>query len=490
MSARLTKRTAQGLAWSLSTLLTRTILSIVSVAVLARLLSPHDYGVMSAAAIIVAFGTMLSGLGLGPALVQHQALTKAHVSAAIVLGVSVATVFSSIQWFCAPIIAKFMKVEELEFVTRVLSGTIVAQSLNTLFVAILSRNLKFKAISLINLGSWSIATFGIAIPLAYFQFSYWSLVAGTVAQTAISLVCFSFAARTSICVTLTLQATKELLSKSLGFSVTQIMNYIASYADSTIVARTLGAAELGIYSRAFHLVAIPATMFGEANRMVVFPAMSHIHTDAERLKRAYLKGLTLSATTAIPTSAFLMLFSPELIEIILGEQWADAAMPFAIFAASIYFRIGTKTCATILLAKGLPTPLALLQSLYACLVVAGTLMAATFGLNAVCLAVLAAAGASFVAYAWICGHSAGINIGEFTAAHLRPIGAALLVVLIGYFIKVTFLGFPVYIPLLVAIFATGLPMLAALYLKPSLIMGEHGVEVLTLILKPFAKKIG
>jgi PST family polysaccharide transporter len=487
----LTKRTGHGLAWSLTTLLAQTLLNVLSLAVLARLLTPHDYGVMSASLIVVAFGTMFASLGLGPTIVQRPEINRAHISVATLVAIGLGLLMTLLQWVSAPFVAGLMRIDEMTPVIRTLSLLMTLHSLNALYDALLARELKFRAISLVKLGSWIASTFGIAIPLALLGYGYWALVAGTIGQVCISTICLGLLTRTSVVVrSPSLLAAKELLAKSLGFSVTQFMNYVATYADNAVVGRALGPVELGIYSRAFYLISMPATMFGNVNRMVVFPAMSHIQDDGTRLKQAYLKGLSLSAFVAIPTSAFLVMFAPEFVSIILGSKWSSAAVPFTIFSAAIYFRVGAKTCGTILLAKGLTYPLATLQIFYTTLIVSGVVLAAPYGLNFICMAVLLASTLSFFAYAFICGRVANTSFGEFASIHLRPLAMAGFIILTAEITKTAMESVASQAAIAMGVMVSGLPILLTLYLKPSLLLGKHGTDVLSAVGKDFADRIG
>jgi PST family polysaccharide transporter len=487
----LTFKTLHGLAWSGGTLAVQFALNVASVAILARILSPHDYGVMAAANIVTSFGLMLASLGLTPALIQRSEVNREHIATSLFLSVALAVLLGIAQWLAAPLMATLLQVPELEEVVRVLSFALVAQGLIAFFEALLARALKFKALGVVSLFLWTTTTFFIAIPLAYAGANYWALVVAQLALTFFTAVAYGYFARHDMTMPkFHLLATKELLSVGVGFAITRFFTYVSGYADNIVVGRALGAGDLGIYTRVFYLISVPAQIFGNMSRTVVFPTMSKIQNDHARLKQAYLKGLSLTALTTIPTSAFLVTFAHELVDLVLGNRWAAAITPFAIFSLAIYFRVGAKTCSIVLLAQGRSYSLASLQVVNALLITAGALAAAPYGLNAVCSAVLAAVVVSFCVYAIICGRAAGVRLLDFAEPHLRPLIIGAFVFMVAKMVDVALEDSAAYTRMGVAIIAFGLPLLTILYIKASLILGRHGLEAIVPMVAQHAAKIG
>jgi len=487
----LTSKTLHGLVWSGGTLGVQFALNIASVAILARILSPHDYGVMAAANIVTSFGLMLASLGLMPALIQRAEVSRDHIATALFLSIAMTALLGIAQWFAAPLIATLLQVPELEDVARVLSFILVAQGLAAFYEALLARALKFKSLGVVRLGLWTATTFLIAIPLAYSGASYWALVVAQLALAFLTAIAYGYVARRDMTMPkFHMQAAKELLGVGIGFSITRFFTYVSGYADNIVVGRALGAEELGVYTRVFYLISVPAQMFGDMSRTVVFPTMAKIQDDSARLKQAYLKGLALSALTTVPTSAFLASFAPELVNLVLGDLWTAAITPFAIFSLAIYFRVGTKTCSTVLLAKGRGYSLASLQAVNALLITSAALLAAPYGLNAVCATVLLAVITSFCVYATICGRAAGIGLLDFADLHMRPVLIGAFVFSTASAINMVLGDSPSYTRMGIAAVAAGLPLLSILYFRASLILGRHGLEAIASVAGPHAEKLG
>ncbi|TGS35940.1 oligosaccharide flippase family protein, partial [Mesorhizobium sp. M8A.F.Ca.ET.182.01.1.1] len=110
--------------------------------------------------------------------------------------------------------------------------------------------------------------------------------------------------------------------------------------------------------------AMPANLFGNLNKSVVFPLLSKVHSDTARLRTAQLKGYALTAALTLPTSAFLCCFAKELVVTILGHKWMDAVAPIIVFSAVIYFRVGYRVCGAVTLATGRSYQTASMQFTY------------------------------------------------------------------------------------------------------------------------------
>ncbi|MDX8538543.1 lipopolysaccharide biosynthesis protein [Mesorhizobium abyssinicae] len=485
---KLTRRAAKGLSWAGTTLLARTLLNVLVTAVLARLLSPREYGIVGAALIIVAIGSNIANLGMSQVLVQRADIEERHTGTIVSLSLTIALILGLLQWIFAEQIANFLHVPELVLVSRILAVIMVANAFNLTAEAILSRHLKFKISSIARLVAWIASNVGLAIPLAYFGFSYWALVVAYMAEAFILAGIYFFMARDYLVgPRFDMQSYRDIRSQSLGYSLAGVSSFVAKYIDNIIVARLIGTSELGIYSRAFYLIAMPANLFGDLNKSVVFPLLSKVHHDKARLRSAQLKGYALTAALALPTSAFLCCFAKELVLTVLGQNWIGAVAPMVAFSAVIYFRVGYKVCGSVTLATGRSYRTALMQFIYMALVTASAFFAAPHGLNAVAFSVSGAIATSFFLYAAVSCRMTGLSVLDFALVHVPPVAFAAVVFATGSAIKALLAGSPDYLVL-----ATGLLVIAALsvvtlYLRASLLFGKYGAEVLQTLTSKNAK---
>ncbi|RWA70972.1 MAG: lipopolysaccharide biosynthesis protein [Mesorhizobium sp.] len=478
-SRDLTRKATRGLSWSGGTLLVQTLLNVAITAVLARLLSPREYGVVGAAMIVGAIGNSIANLGMSQVVIQRRDIEERHIGTVIFLSMLIATILGLLQWSFAQQIADFLHVPELFLVSRVLAVMMVANAFNLIAEAILSRHLKFKISSIARLLAWTASYVGLAIPLAYLGLSYWALVVAYMAEAFIlASIYFFFARDYLVRPSFDMQSYRDIRSQSLGYSLAGISTFTAKYIDNVIVARLIGTAELGIYSRAYYLIAMPANLFGNLNKSVVFPLLSKVHSDTARLRTAQLKGYALTAALTLPTSAFLCCFAKELVVTILGHKWMDAVAPIIVFSAVIYFRVGYRVCGAVTLATGRSYQTASMQFTYMALVASFAFFSAPYGVNAVALAVSGAIATSFFLYATISCRMTGLSAQDFALVHVPPVAFAAVVFAAGSAVKMLLAGSPDYLVLATGLLVIGTLSVVTLYLKASLLFGKYGAEVL------------
>ena len=389
MSESLTQRTLKGGAWIGGASVVRLCLRVVSVAILARLLTPEDYGIVAGALVATDFAAMIYSLGLAPTLIQRKEVGRDHVGTALFSSLLIALFAGVGLWWGASSIAQLMRIPELTQVLKVLAFLVPLGAFNMLCEALLARNMKARSVALRPLFSFTAAAFFVGIPLAYAGYGYWSLVGLQAAETTLGAVAFAFAARHFLVwPTFSTQAFRELWPMSLGFSITNPLEYVCRTGDQFLVARLLGANALGLYSRASFMVKSSTNLFNDIARIAMFPAMAQVHEEKDRLRKALLKSLSLTAFLALPVSAFCIVFAPEIIRLLLGQQWLAATAPFALLAATLYPHLSRRTCFAVFQAMGRPHWMITMQSLHAVLLVAGVIWATSYGLTTVCASVL------------------------------------------------------------------------------------------------------
>jgi O-antigen/teichoic acid export membrane protein len=460
-------------------LLARVLLTLPVMAILARLLSPKEYGIVGAALIMVDIGNVIANLGMSQVVVQRADLDQRHMGTVAFLSLFIATGLAVLQWVFAGVIADLFRVPELNIVSRVLAFIMFANAFNLLAEAVLSRNLKFKVSSMANLTAWTVANVGLAIPLAYLGLSYWALVIAAMAEAIFLSGIYLITARQYLAKPrFDLQSYRDIRTQSLGFSLAGVLAFGGQYMDKIIVARLLGTAELGIYTRAFTLIAMPANLFGNLSRTVVFPLLSKVQTDEARLRSAQLKGYALTAALTLPTSAFLCCFAKEIVLTMFGPRWVDAVVPIAVFAAAMYFRVAFKLCGAVMLATGSGYRSASMQIFHAALVTSFVFLAAPYGVSAAAAAVSGAILVTFVLYSFITCRMTGLPFVDFVLVHIPPIVFAAVIYAAGSAIRMLFAGSPYYLVLAIGAFMIGTLSAVTLYLRASLLFGKCGVEVL------------
>ena len=422
MRKSLTQRTLEGAAWISGASVARLALRVVSVAILARLLTPHEYGVVAGALIAMDFAAMIYGMGLAPTLVQRKVVRPDHVATAFFAALSMAFLAAVAMWFAAPLIADLLQIPELTQILKVTAWLTPFGAFSVLCEALLARDMQVKKVAMRPLFSFTISTFLVAIPLAWYGFGYWSLVAMQAADTVVSAVMLGLAAnRLLVWPRFSRRAFSELWRLSLGFTINQPFSYAAYNADRFIIGRVLGTATLGVYTRASFFANTATTLFGNIARLSVFPAMSKVQQDEARLRSALLKSFSVLALLTLPVSAFCVIFAPEIIDLLLGGKWQAAVVPFAILSGTLYFTLAWRDCATLFQALGHPYWMTAAHIGRAAALIAGIWWIAPHGLTAICAVIGAVMALMLGVMLVIVKYAIHLPLRSIAAAHLYPL---------------------------------------------------------------------
>ena len=450
MSETLTKRTVRGAAWIGGASVVRLGLRIISVVVLARLLTPQEYGIVAGALIAMDFAAMVYGMGLASTLIQRKDVRADHVATAFSSALIMAVLAAAGMWFAAPVIADVMQIPELTQILKVLGWLTPLGAFNVLCEALLARHMQLKSVALRPLFSFTISTFFVAIPMAWLGFGYWSLIAMQAADTVLAALALGFAARNLLvrpC--FSRQAFNELWQLSVGFTLNQPFVYVGQNADRFLIGRFLGADSLGLYTRASFLTTTAASLFGDITRLSVFPAMAQVQEDKERLRNALLRSLSVLAVLTLPTTAFCVVFADELVSLLLGPGWDAAREPFAILAGALYLRLAWRICAAVFQALGRPARITAIHVLRAAALVASFWLVRPYGLAAISAAVVAVMALVLAVMFVVVARDLDVGMHRVAAVHLQPLVIGAAVLTLGETLKVALADVPG--PLLLAV---------------------------------------
>ncbi len=384
----LMKRTLSGLKWSYISVLLQAILQLGVIAILARLLLPTDFGLLSIALIFIGLAELISQLGIGPAIIQRRELTARHIRSGFTLSIVFGIIIFVFLWFSAPIIASFFKNEAVTNVLRIISITFVIRSFGFVAEALLRRYLRFKELMIVEVLSFAVGYGCVGISMALMGKGVWSLVIAVFVQHVFYVIIVLFFSHHSFLFLFSFSELRDLLSFGGGFTLARIFNFAALQGDNFVVGRILGADALGLYIRAYQLMTLPATYFAQVLDKVLFPAMAEIQIETERLRRVYLRAVEITSMIALPTSVVMFFTAPEIIGTLFGHKWTDSVPVLQILALGVLFRTGYKISDSLARALGAVYRRAWRQGIYATLVVLGTITGTTWGLSGVAVAVV------------------------------------------------------------------------------------------------------
>jgi O-antigen/teichoic acid export membrane protein len=476
----LTQQVLGGLFWTASGRAARSVLQILVLVVLARLVSPADFGVVSAALVVIGFSGIFAQLGLGPALVQRPDLEPRHLKTAFAASIYSGLLVGAVVWLSAPLVAQFFRMANLVPVLRVLAWCFPIKSLGVVSESLMQRELRFRWLAVRDVTS-NFLGYGLVGPLLAWQGQgVWALVTAQLAYLGINTLMLLIGRRPLVSLWLERKAFQELAFFGGGITVARVASYFALQGDNLVVGRWLGSVALGIYGRAYQLMAAPASAIGEVLDIVLFPAMAAVQGDVRRLSLAYRKGVSFIALVVLPVSVLLFGLAPELVAVLLGPKWTDVILPLQILAVGMLFRTSYKMSDSVCRATGVIYRRAWRVVLYAALVVFGSWVGQRWGLAGVSVGVLLALTVNFVLMAQLSLPLLEMSWGDLFQAHLPALrlSAVCGLVLWGLLEPLRQWDIPDAVRLVGAGSATLAAAALLIWIAPRLFVGSDGLWIL------------
>ena len=336
----------------LSKLIMQLVLLAVT-AILARLLTKEDFGVVGMAAIITVAIGMVNDKGLGMAIVQKKEIKPSQLSTMFWGSVAFGLLLYVVSFIASFPLAYFFRNPEVQPVVAVIAIGFIIGGFGIVQKSLLTRDMAFKKLALVEMTAVLISG-GAAIVMAFMGFGVWSLVANVIGRDFIMvgvlwIVC---AWRPKLHFAL---AEFRLF---LGFSAQVLGNvgavYVITNTDVTIIGRLLGSAALGVYSLALYVVKLPITRLSGIVAKVVFPAFSSVQDDLPSFKNAYLKAIKYISLLTFPMLAGLALFAHEFIAVFLGDKWIEMAPVLIILTPMAMLKSVGTLKGSVLMAVGRP----------------------------------------------------------------------------------------------------------------------------------------
>jgi O-antigen/teichoic acid export membrane protein len=316
----LARKTVKGLAFTGASGTANIIINFVVLTVLARLLSPSDFGIMGVLTVIIGFVTIFVELGMDSAVIQDQNVTHEQLSTIFFLNIILGFILFVITFFSSDIVAHFFKSNGLSAYLKVISISFIIISLGQIFRTLLIKHMNFKALAYVEvLGN---IFYGISsILLAWKGFGIWSLVIGFIIMQIVEMVLLWIFAKFRPKLFFSLISMKGLLKFGAFVSGEKVINYFSSNFDYIIIGRFLGAGPLGYYTLAYKLIIFPTISLSPMLSRVFFPLFSTIKDDNEKIRIGYLKETSYAALLIFPILSSLVVLAPEFVLTVYGEKW-------------------------------------------------------------------------------------------------------------------------------------------------------------------------
>ena len=349
----LKQQAVSGVKWSGASMGAVTTLQLVTLAVLARLLSPVDFGLMGMIMVVIGFAQVFADMGISNAIIHRRDTTRDQLSSLYWLNILAGVIVFFVVCASMPLVVGFYDEPRLSGLLYLTAVIFLITPLGQQFQILLQKNLKFNELAKIEIATAAINS-AVAISLAFAGFGVYSLVWGQLAATTTRVALLCSVGWRQWCPSL--HFAKQDLKGYISFGLYQMgeraINYLNSNLDYLIIGAMLGAKELGYYTLAYSLVIRPTTMINPVITKVAFPVFSLIQNETEKLRNGYLKVLQLLTTVNFPILAGLAVVAPTAVPVIFGEQWQPSIILLQILTVVGLLRSTGNPVGSLLLAKG------------------------------------------------------------------------------------------------------------------------------------------
>jgi PST family polysaccharide transporter len=309
-------------------------LRIGSLMVLARLLDPKDFGLVGMVTAFTGVLNLFRDFGLSAATVQRVDVTEEQISTLFWINVLVGVILAVVLMALAPVVVVFYHEPRLRWVTICLATAFIFNGAGVQHSSLLERQMRYTSLAVIEIICLTVSTC-VGIAMAAAGFKYWALVAATVSAPLLSTICLWITtgwipSRPRLGIGL-----RSLMRFGGAVTSISVLMYTAYNFEKVLLGRYWGADAVGIYGRAYQLSNIPTDNLNSTLGGVAFSALSRVQNDPVRFRNYFLKGYSLILALTIPITIAVALFAPDLISVLLGPKWKDAAEIFRLLAPTI-----------------------------------------------------------------------------------------------------------------------------------------------------------
>ncbi len=381
----LSRRTARGVAWSYAAFAVSKGLTLLATAILARLLTPEEFGVVGFATVAVTYLSIVQDVGLGGALIYERDRPRKSANVVFSWNLVLGLLLFIAGFLLSPVAAAFFEEPAVTPLLRVLSSTFLIAPFGAVHLVLLQRELDFRRKMLPDVGSALVKGI-VSITLAFAGLGVWALVIGQLAGTLVSVVAAWVVAKWRPRIDFDLPLTKSLLGFGFPLFTVDLIYVVTGNVDYVIVGRVLGATALGIYTLAYRLPELLVLGVVSVLSRSLFPAFSKARESLAALQRGFLDSIRFVVIFTTPICIGLFICARQIVLVTLGPNWLEVVPILRVLAIFAWVRSLMSSDGDVYKALGRPGFLAKITGLRLMILVPALLVAAPHGLLAVSVA--------------------------------------------------------------------------------------------------------
>ena len=320
-------RAIRGGAFTVGSQASQFVIGLLATMVMARLLTPRDYGLIGMVTVVTGFLTIFKDIGLSRATIQRNVLTHDEASSLFWINGAVGVGIALLTAAIAPVIARFYGEPRLTSITIALACGFLVSGFSVQHQALLRRRMRFGILAANDVFSITLASV-VGITMAFERMSYWAIVGNQLTFTISGAVLAWTVCRWRPSLPKRSTPVREMLAFGGNITGFTVLNYFSRNTDDLLIGRFWGSQQLGLYAKAYQLLLFPLNQINLPIGGVAVPTLSRLVDEPERYRAAFARTLDKIVLITMPLVVFLMVCSDWLIAVVLGSQWVGAAKIF------------------------------------------------------------------------------------------------------------------------------------------------------------------
>ena len=321
--------------WSVVSTGSRFALQLIAQVILARALGPETFGVFAIGMVVLTFATFVSGFGFSWSLMQRAEINEQDIRFAWTWQLIVGFAAMLALYFAAPLLAAYFREPRSQYVIEWLSLACLLGAAASPATYLLQRDLDFRKVGLIQVGSYAAGYVMVGVPMALLGFGASSLVAAWLVQCAVVFVASYAVKRHPVRPLFWYPDAMVAINTGRAVFFTNIVNWVLNNLDRIMIARLLNAHALGLYNVAYNLATMPNTVLLGALQPAFLAAGARLQDDRARMGGVYSQMLGAILVLAVPAFVFLAVLSPDIVLLLYGPQWREAGWVLGILFLAI-----------------------------------------------------------------------------------------------------------------------------------------------------------
>ena len=324
----------KGVMWSALQKYSTMAVSIIVTMVMARLLTPEDFGIIAIAMVIIAFLSIVSSMGIGPAIIQKKDLTQTDIDNIFSFTVYVGVVLSLLLFFSSWPIASFYQNDLLRPICQLLCVNVFFSTINMVPTALMSKNKRFKEVAIITV-TISVISGAASIISAYHGFGVYSLLI-TPILTSICVFLFNYHFYpVTFQFRVFIEPLRRISSYSLYQFAFQFVGFFSNNIDRLIIGKYISNSDLGYYDKAHTMTKLPLSTLTGVLTPILHPYLSEYQSDVDKIKKGHNIVVKFLSTIAFPVSVIMFFCASEIVFVFFGAQWERSVMSLRFLSLTI-----------------------------------------------------------------------------------------------------------------------------------------------------------